>query len=141
MDLAQYIVDVSVQSFKDDCFANQVEAVFQFHAKYKASLYVVPMANHVIIRYKALEYKINRSDKATYEELINFMLDAVEMDISNKVASDIEYNGYWPSNDEFFNSCHLAVKKKAETVFSLAPKIGNFKSVAFDYLKHLRLVV
>lgn len=141
MDLAQFIVDASAQTFKDDCIANQLEIVFLFHDKYKHLLYIIPMAAHVIIKFRTVEYKVQRNDKTTFDELIHFLLDVIGSSVAHRVNFDMEHEGYWPNDHENFGTLQITVSKKNDTVFDLSPRLEGWRQVAFDYLKHMRLIV
>lgn len=138
MDLASYIAEAAVDTFKKECETNTCDVIFKMHNRYSYTISVVPMAKHIIIRYKTLEYKISREDTLSYDDIVNFLVEAIEDDIEVSLNCDIEWNGYWPDHDEEYHINNIVVKRHGENVFSIDFKRDKFESVLKFHLKCLR---
>lgn len=57
------------------------------------------MSNHILIKYKTIEYKVARNDSISYENIVNFLIEAIDVDADTSLNLDIEYTGYWPDQD------------------------------------------
>lgn len=110
MDLANLIVDSASETFKNECISNLVNVTITFHNRYKYVISIVPMSKHVILKYKTLEYKILRDDKSSYEEVIDYLLNAIDYDADESLNWEIEWGGYWPDHDEDYCKNNLKIQ-------------------------------
>ena len=118
MDLARLINEVAAEHFKTDCITNQCLVHIGMHGgKYERVLCVIAMENHVLIRYKTLEYKILRSDAKAYAETVAFLLEEIQNDIILNINNEIEFDGYIPEHDEYYTQNCVLVKRNNEQVF------------------------
>lgn len=140
MDLALMISDAAASKFKTECLSNTCYVKINMHNRYDYDIEVIPLTNHIILKYKTLEFKIQRANKQEYEESIQFLLDEIEDAVSLSLSNDIEYGGYWPDQDEFYNENSVLVVKNGERVFYKAFFEGDFKGTISKYLKSLRLL-
>ncbi len=140
MDLANMIADASVQIYKKECIENACIIKINMHDKYKYEIQVIPLASHVIIKYKTLEYKIAKADKDGYESIIQFLLEAIHEDVDMSVSVDIEHGGYWPDHDENYDQNFLRITKSSTSVFFTQFKQENMEKDVARYMKFLRFL-
>lgn len=140
MDLANMIADVSVEMFKEKCDKNICVISLNLHNRYKYEITVTPMANHVLLKYKTLEYKVPRIDKNAYEDTIDFLVHALDDDCCVSMNQDIEFNSYWPENDEDHYYCSIRMIRHGEQVFHSEFKRENMQKEVKRYMRTLRLI-
>lgn len=138
MDLARMIVDVSAEVYKKECKDSICSVDVCFNNRYKYSLSVIPMASHVLIEYKTIRFKVERSDKKEYDELISFLAKEIKIDRFDSLNSEIEFDGYWPDNDENFGCNSIKVSRAGEKVFFQEFEEDHFEKVLKPYLSSLR---
>ena len=141
MDLARLINEVAAERFKNDCINNQCIVHIGMHGgKYERVICVISLDNHVLLRYKTLEYKIMRSDEKTYAATVAFLLEEIENDIISCVHTDIEFDGYYPDRDDYYSDNYVIVKRNNERVFYRAFRENELVQVVGKYLYSLRFM-
>lgn len=134
------ISDAAATQFKTECLSNKCFVTIKMHNRYSYDVEVIPMTSHILLKYKTLEFKIQRQNKQEYEDSIQFLLDEIEDAISLSLSDDMEYGGYWPDADEFYNENFVIVKKNNEQVFYKPFREEQLKDIIGKYLKSLRLL-
>lgn len=134
MDLALTITESAAEIFRKECLTNTCYVNIIIHNRYKYNIIFVPMAKHIIIKYKTLEYKISREDNLSYKNIIDFLIEAIDDDADTSLQLDIEYD-YWPDHDENFYINSLIIKRHNNNIFNLNFKRDKFKDVMQLYLK------
>lgn len=117
MDLARMILDVSKEQYQKECVEEACDIDICLNDRYKYSIKIVPLKSQLLICYKTIKFKIDRADKASYEELIEFLIQEIKDNRDHTLGSDIEYDGYWPDHDENFSHNTIEVSKKDNRVF------------------------
>lgn len=141
MDLAQLITEASTDAFKKECIESQCIVHIVMHGdRYERQVIVIPMAKHVLIRYKCLEYKINRQDAQGYNEIISFLLQEIASEIQKCVSIDIEFDGYSPHTHDEYTHNYVIVEKKNENIFGRIFKETQLVEVVGRYLQSLRFL-
>lgn len=140
MDLANMIVDASADKLKSECHKNTCKIVIHLHGRYNYVISITPMTAHVLLNYKTLEYKIARIDKESYNETLDFLLDAIENDCQININDDMEYGDLWPDNEEFWYSNYMQVTRHDARVFYAEFKRENMTAVVKNYMRTLRLL-
>lgn len=140
MDLAMMISDAAASQFKTECLSNTCYVKIGMHNRYSYEIEVIPLTNHVILKYKTMEFKVHRQNKQEYEDAVSFLLEEIEDAVSLSLSDDIEYGGYWPDTDEFYNENFVTVTKNKEQVFNKPFREENFANTVGKYLKSLRLL-
>jgi hypothetical protein len=141
MDLAQLITDASVDAYRKECNESQCIVHIVMHGdRYEREVIVIPMAKHVLIRYKAIEYKINRQDVQGYNEIISFLLKEIEAEIQKCVNIDIEFDGYSPHMHNEYTHNYVIVERKNENVFGRIFKENQLIEVVGKYMQSLRFL-
>lgn len=140
MDIAEMIADASVKTFKNECSSNTCNVEINMHCRYKYIISIIPMATHILIRYKSLEYKIARADKDAYESTIDFLVDAISDDAGNSLSDEIEFGNYWPDHDEDFSTNTIRVVRHETQVFWNQFKEENMDKAVKRYLMTLRFL-
>ena len=77
MDLAEMISKSAVETFKEECLSNTCDICIKLHRRYDYIVSITPMAKHILIKYKTLEYKISREDALSYNEIVEFLVNIV----------------------------------------------------------------
>lgn len=134
------IADASAEAFKKECTNNTCVIDINMHCRYKYQVTVTPMANHVLIKYKTMEYKIARSDKDAYYETVDFLVDAIDTDCDVSLNYDIEYDSYWPDNNEEHCINNLKVTRHGEQVFWREFKREDMQAQIKQYMRSLRFL-
>lgn len=93
MDLGRQIVAAAQQALEEDRAKRACNVTISFchrdsDGRYDFQLRVAPDGNHVIIRYKTLEYRVARSDKAGYEGVIRSIREAIINEATEAAAAD-----------------------------------------------------
>ncbi len=140
MDLATLIVDSATETFKQECISNISNVTITVHNRYKYVISIIPMSKHVIIKYKTLEYKVSKDDKSSYNEIIDYLLNAIDDDVYTSLNWEIEWADYWPDHDEDYCKNSLKIERKEEMVFGVEFKRDKLKSVSKMHLKCMRLL-
>lgn len=140
MDLANMISDVAASQYKKECLSNKCHVTINMHNRYSHEIEVIPLTHHIILKYKTLEFKIQRQNKQEYENSIEFLLDELQDAVALSLSDDIEYGGYWPENDEYYNENDVVVKKNEQRVFYKPFREEHFTETVGKYLKSLRLL-
>jgi hypothetical protein len=138
MDLANIIVDSAANAFKEECESKICDISLTLRGRYKYLIQIVPMNKHVLIKYKTLEYKVAKDNKEDYNSIISFLFSAINDDISMKLNDDIEYEGYWPGDDEYYHINSLEMKRINNRIFYIQFKYERFEEVFNMYLATLR---
>ncbi len=139
MDLANIIIDSAANAFKDECEAKTCDVNFMLRGgRYNYTIKIIPMNKHIIIKYKALEYKVARDNKDDYNDILKFLFGAISDDLNMVLSDDIEFSGYWPEDDEEFAVNRLEVKRINTCIFNIQFKAGRFEEVFKMYLSTLR---
>ena len=68
-------------------------------------------------KHETLNYRVLRDAKEDLQELIKFFVSEINNDVKAKLSEDIEHDGYWPDNDEHFNTNFFEVKSRNKQVF------------------------
>jgi len=131
MDLAHFIVDA----------ADVINIEINMHYKYKYEIHITPNSQSVLIEYNTMKYKISRSDRVTYKELITFIINDIEDLSSDCIDKEIDYGGYDPELDEQYNMNYVNVKKKDKVIYSKKFEIDNITKTVWRYLEHLQMTV
>jgi len=134
MDLALTIVEASTETFKKECLTNTCNVDITIHDRYNYNIIIIPMEKHILIKYKTLEYRVARDDKKSYDDILNFLIEAIDDDIYTSLNLDIEYHGYWPDHDENFYINSIIIKRHDEKVFNFNFKRDKLKEVMQLYL-------
>lgn len=140
MDLANMISDAAASQFKKECLSNTCYVTISMHNRYSYDVQVIPLTNHIILKYKTLEFKIQRQNKQEYEDSIKFLLDEIEDDVALRLSNDIEYDGNWPHHDEHHGEHYVVVKKNEQQVFYKPFGEEDFAQTVGKYLQSLRLM-
>lgn len=140
MDLAIMISEAAASQLKNDCLTNACRITINFHNRYSYDVEVIPMTNHIILKYKTLEFKIEKSNKQEYEESVQFLIDEIEDASALDLSNDIEFGGYWPDSDEYYNENSVLVLKNGQRVFYKPFREEQFSETVGKYLKSLRLI-
>ena len=140
MDLAHMIADVSIDKFKKECENNTCSVELCLRNRYNYKILVIPMGTHALVRYKTIEYKIPRSDKESWKEVVDFLIEAINTDCNHNVNSDIEYAGLWPDNEEFWYRNTLSLIRHNEKVFWTEFKEDDFETTIAKYMYSLRML-
>ena len=140
MDLASMIAEASVEAFKTECIRNTCSIRINLHSRYNYDVSITPMNSHILVRYKTLEYKIPRADKDSYNEVVDFLSEAIDSDCDNTVNSDIEFNGLWPDNEEFWDQNTIRVHRNDEQVFEMVFNREKLVPVLKNYMQTLRML-
>lgn len=142
MDLALLITEAACEQFKKDCLDHTyVLTVSKHGGRYKCDIQVVPMTNHVLLKYKSLEFKLSKHESAEYMDAIEFLMNGIDNDISYALEEDIEFNGYWPADDEYYHENFIHVKRNEDIHFRKRVADDDVIKVAMTYLKNMRFVV
>lgn len=140
MDLADMIVGAAATQLKKECLSNKCVISICMHNRYIYVIEVISLTNHIILKYKSLEYKILRQNKDEYNEIVTFLVDEIVDADEIQVNEDIEFNGYWPNNDDAYHENSVTVKRNDEKVFYKPIKEVDLSDVVGKYLKSLRLI-
>jgi len=135
MDLAVLISEAASQAYKKDCTEKTCDVDILFHGRYKYKISITPMSKHILIKYKTIEYKVARDDKATFEEVVSFISDIIDNDANTTLNEDIEYNGYWPDDDENYDINTITLKSQNADVFSRSFMRDKFDVIIKNSLK------
>lgn len=133
------ITETATSIYKKECQEKKYVITISMHGgKYKRDICFIPLINNIMLTYKLLELKVNRQCSQDFIETIEFLINEIEDDISNNLNDDIEYGGYWPDNDEFYNEHYIVVKRENENIFCKQFKQEHMQKVTCSYLKNLR---
>ncbi|PNH00345.1 hypothetical protein TSOC_013839 [Tetrabaena socialis] len=142
MDLANMIAGASADRFKQECTDNVCKIDIQTGDGFSYALEVVPLAQHVLVRYDTMEYKMPRADKEAWEELCALLADA--MAEAYTTSTNGSYHGYYERPSESFT---LTVTMRGKEVFRSksedseeGPLAGYMASELTRYMKQLRFL-
>ncbi|KIY93267.1 hypothetical protein MNEG_14695 [Monoraphidium neglectum] len=110
------ITDASVDKFKE-CDKNLCTVSINLHDTYKYVITVMPMASHVVLSYKTLQYKVPPADDKAYGDLIDFLTKAIDGECCQALDEDIERGEYWPDREWEHAFCCLRVHCHGVQVF------------------------
>ncbi|PNH12185.1 hypothetical protein TSOC_000910 [Tetrabaena socialis] len=113
MDLAAMIAGASADRFKQECADNVCKIDIRTGESFSFALEVVPLAQHVLVRYKAMEYRMPRADGGAWEELCAFLADAIAEAYMTSMHALARENGLWPQYESFT----LTVTRLGKEVF------------------------
>ena len=140
MDLANLIVESAASHLKEECLAKQCKISISMHGNHHIrEIYVVPMANHVLIQYKTLEFKVIRQDRKAFNEVVEFLLNEIEEALKAAVTTAVGL-GIWESEYDVPDENYVDVSRGGDVVFSKAFEAENFRPVLSNYLKNLRMM-
>lgn len=140
MDLARMIADASYTLYKKECEKNMCSLKINMHCKYSYELNFIPLTRHILIKYKTIEYKINRSDKESYESIVDFLIKAIKEDAAQSVNNDIELESYWPESDEYYDVNSIKVLKDDTQVFYKNFSEENMEKDIKCYMNFMRFL-
>jgi hypothetical protein len=141
MDLANFIVEASAATFKAECNDKKCRVNVSMHGgRYVRDLSVIPMSNHVLIAFRTIEFKLNRQDRHSFNDTVDFLVNEVEDDILKTLREDVEIHGYWPQNDDEYNVNLVTVGRADQIVFSKEFDEKKLTNVLGTYLRNMRLV-
>lgn len=100
MDLAHMIAESAAENFKKECESNVCEVKINAHCRYNYSIFITPMANHILVKYKTMEYKVPKDNAGAYENVVSFLAEAISDEVAMTMDHEIEFKGYWPHHDE-----------------------------------------
>jgi hypothetical protein len=139
MDVAGMITEAASSLYKKECQERKYIITISMHGgRYKNDINLVPMANHIILIFKLLNLKLHRQELNAFNDAVTFLVNEVEDAIINNLNDDIEYNDYWPENDEFYNEHYVFVNRENETIFCKKFKQEDMQKVVCGYIKNLR---
>ena len=142
MDLANMIVDASAEALKKEYASKGLtlnmsfsiyddQQVIREGEECNYALSVVPInSNQLMIKYKALEYKVARSDEAAFTATIDFLLMAIKADYWSLYSGGVRSK---------FASGTLQVIFRGEKLFTARPDgYEHMDVVAKRYLLGLK---
>lgn len=135
MDLATCITEVAASTFKKECLQNVCHIKLKVHNRYEYTISITPMAKHILIAYESLEYKVARNDASAYQDIIDYLISAIDYDIAMCLNDDIEYCGYFPDNDGDFHRNTLIIERHEKKAFVVDFKRCKFKDVVKMHMK------
>lgn len=142
MDLAHMIVNIADTQSKQDVLENALVVEIKFHCnKYTYVIEILPMNGYIIIKYKELKYRLQRTDHGTYKQIIGFLLDEIAKDVDSSVNWDIEWGGYWPNDDEGHGVNTVSINKKDQIIFTNRFISGNLKTCVWKYVEHFMYLI
>lgn len=117
MDLPNMIVDAATVKYVEKQKENTCTFVINYHQKYEYKINFVATKNDIIVTYKTLKLRIPKSEKNAMKDVVSFFSYEIEQDMTSCVREDIEFGGYWPDNEEYFDVNTLRVVCKEKQVF------------------------
>jgi len=135
MDLPNMIVDAATSKYVEAQKQNTCTFEIKFHQKYEYKLSFVATKNDVIVTYKTLELRCPKADRKAMNDIAKLFAKEMENDMSTSLSEDIEYDGYWPDNDEYFDINTFRVFSKDTLVFH-----KRFKNISDVLLKMMDMM-
>ncbi|KIY94608.1 hypothetical protein MNEG_13355 [Monoraphidium neglectum] len=139
-NLANMIADASVEKFKEECDKNVCTVSINLHNRHEYDITVMPMAIHVVLSYKTLQYKVPRADKETYTDTIDFLAEAIDNACRGNLHADVEFDRYRPDSEESHYYCCLRVHRHGAQVFYREFERDDMQRELKRYMRTLRLL-
>lgn len=142
MDVALMISDVAAAKYKEECKTKECQVFIKMHYRYEHTIEIVPLTNHIILRYKSIEYKVSKQNKEEFDEVVSFLVEEISDAINYQLENDIVYEGYRPDtlSKYLYEQNYVCVQKKEETIFYKRFDSDAMQEVVGKYLKGLRLL-
>ncbi len=133
------IVDASTETYKKESLKKASTIKVCMYNRHTYELTVIPMAKHVLIQYKTLEFKIGRDDKDGYESIVQFLVNAIYSDLELSIRDNILYGEGFIYNDDFDES-YLEVTRTGVSVFTTIITQKTMKEQLKTYLMPMRFL-
>lgn len=87
--LASQIVAASADLYKKECETKQCDLIIGiYHNTYRFTVSFTPMKDQVLIKFRTMAYRVARKDVEGFEEIVNFLLQAIQDEIREHSVRD-----------------------------------------------------
>lgn len=140
MDLAHMIVDLAAEAHKKECKDKTCTVVISIHSRYIYTILVTPLKSDMKITYKGLVYTIPNKTKDVYDEVIDFLVDAMIEESHVIETNEREYTSYIPALDEKYcdNSVEVVANDGKVIFNAVVNKIEDVHECVRKYMRPLR---
>lgn len=144
MDLAQQIVAAARKEFEQDCNKQSCDIIVNvLYNCYNYTVRVVPLPDHLLVRHKSIVYKVPRTDRDGFEDVMGFLLQAIKDEIACRTAQDeLDVDGV--DFDDFVDEHRhkVTIMRHGSTVFQAGFQwYKNLDETFRRYTKTLRYLV